>query len=92
MPDLAPLPVAVVYLVMSVFTFVVYAWDKRQARRGAGRVSERTLQVLAMLGGWPGAMLARRRLRHKTRKRAFSAVLYGIAFLHLAFWLWYLAR
>ena len=32
---------------------------------------ERTLHLLALLGGWPGAILARRRFRHKTMKVPF---------------------
>jgi uncharacterized membrane protein YsdA (DUF1294 family) len=55
-------------------TFLVYAWDKSAARRGAWRVPESTLHVLALLGGWPGALLAQRVLRHKTRKQPFGAI------------------
>lgn len=39
---------------------------------GAWRTREGTLHLLAMVGGWPGAMLAQRRLRHKTRKGTFQ--------------------
>jgi uncharacterized membrane protein YsdA (DUF1294 family) len=63
-----------VYGLMSLFTFVTYAVDKSAARRGARRVPERTLHLLALLGGWPGALLAQQVLRHKTAKPAFRLV------------------
>ncbi len=69
---------------MSVVTFAVYAWDKRRARRGGRRVPEQTLHMLAMLGGWPGAHVGRVVLRHKTRKRRFTVVLWLITLTHLA--------
>jgi len=44
-------------LVMSLVSFCAYGWDKRRARNGGRRVSERTLQILAFFGGWPGALI-----------------------------------
>jgi len=66
--------ITAVYVVLSVVTFVVYAIDKRAAQRGEHRVSENTLHVLAVAGGWPGAIAAQQVLRHKTAKRSFRAV------------------
>jgi len=71
------------YISTSAVTFVMYAWDKRQARRNEWRVPEKTLQVLALLGGWPGAHAARMMLRHKTKKRGFTVVLWCITLLHV---------
>lgn len=59
------------YAVVSVMTAIFYALDKAAARRGEWRISESTLHVLALIGGWPGAFLAQALLRHKSTKLTF---------------------
>ena len=68
----ATLIAAVGYGLMSFATYAAYAIDKSAARRRRHRVPESTLHLLALLGGWPGALLAQRRLRHKTSKSRFQ--------------------
>ena len=63
---------ATYYLVLSAFTFLLYSRDKRAAVAGTARTPERTLHVAALLGGWPGAVLAQQSLRHKNRKESFQ--------------------
>jgi uncharacterized membrane protein YsdA (DUF1294 family) len=67
---------------MSLVTYAVYAADKSAARKRRHRVPERTLHLLALLGGWPGALLAQRVLRHKTSKPHFLLVFRLTALLH----------
>lgn len=71
-------------VVMSPVTFAVYALDRRKARRRDWRISERTLHLLALAGGWPGAWLAQRWLRHKSAKRRFRAVFLLTVLGHVA--------
>jgi uncharacterized membrane protein YsdA (DUF1294 family) len=72
-----------IVVVMSVISFAVYGLDKRQAVTGGRRVRERTLHVLAFLGGWPGAMLGQRRFRHKTRKVSFLIAFWMVVVFHV---------
>ncbi|WP_174873154.1 DUF1294 domain-containing protein [Vogesella oryzae] len=68
------LPAAIggLYLLLSLLTYAVYARDKRAAQQNRWRVRENTLHLLAVLGGWPGALLAQQRLRHKSSKPGFQ--------------------
>lgn len=67
-----PAPVFGLYLGMSVFAFILYAYDKSAARAKRWRISENGLHLLGLIGGWPGARLAQRILRHKSKKRSFQ--------------------
>jgi uncharacterized membrane protein YsdA (DUF1294 family)/cold shock CspA family protein len=79
-----PLFVALVYLAASAATFVAYALDKSAARQGESRTPENTLHLLALAGGWPGALLAQQFLRHKSTKREFRAVFWATVMLNVA--------
>lgn len=70
--------------VMSAISFAAYGLDKRRAVNGGRRVPERTLHLLAFLGGWPGALGAQRQFRHKTRKLSFLIVFWCVIALHIA--------
>src|SRR5438552_3677829 len=66
--------VIIAMLVLNLVTFVVFAYDKGCAGRGARRISERTLFLLMSLGGSPGGWLAMLSLHHKNRKTSFRSV------------------
>ena len=66
----------------NLFVFAAYFTDKRAAKLGHRRISEKTLLMLALAGGSPGAIAAQRLLRHKTQKEPFRTLLLLIAVLH----------
>ena len=72
-----------VVIVMSIACFIAYGLDKRQAANGGRRVSERTLHLLAFLGGWPGALVAQRQFRHKTQNVPFRIVFWIVIVFHV---------
>ncbi len=59
---------------LSVVALAAYRSDTAAAQQGRWRTPESTLHLIALLGGWPGALVARRLFRHKTRKQPFVAV------------------
>lgn len=63
----------------SLFGFLLYAFDKRAARRGESRVPEIELHLLALACGWPGAWLGQQVFRHKTQKRRFRLIFFCMA-------------
>lgn len=53
--------------VLCVILFFAMGIDKRKARKGRYRISEKSLFVMALLGGALGGWLGMRVFRHKTR-------------------------
>ncbi len=85
--------ILLIYLILSVVTFIAYGLDKRAAARGRWRTREATLQVLTLLGGFIGGFIGQRVFRHKTRKLRFLIVYWAIVVLHVGGWLaWALMR
>jgi uncharacterized membrane protein YsdA (DUF1294 family) len=73
------LAIAIPALVLiNVVTITRFWQDKQRAMAGERRISESDLLGLALIGGSPGALLARSWFRHKTRKQPFSTYLYLI--------------
>lgn len=85
-----PLAIGVLFFCLSLVSYFYYAKDKKAAISDSWRVPENTLHLLSLCGGWPGALLAQQRLRHKTKKLSFRLVFWfavlvnvgGLAWLH----------
>ena len=57
---------------VNVLAFVAFGFDKSCAKRGAWRISEKALMLLAVVGGSLGALAGMYVFHHKTRKPLFS--------------------
>ncbi|WP_250460542.1 DUF1294 domain-containing protein [Microbulbifer litoralis] len=68
----------------SLLTLLLYGWDKLCAVRDWSRISEKTLHLLSLVGGWPGAMLAQQIFNHKTSKAAFRRIFWLTVVLNCA--------
>jgi uncharacterized membrane protein YsdA (DUF1294 family)/cold shock CspA family protein len=77
------------YLATSVVTFAVYAFDKSAARKEDWRTPEFNLHMLALLGGWPGALVAQETLRHKTQKEGFRALFWVTVVVNCGIFVWF---
>ena len=76
---------AAVYLAaVNIVTFAVFGRDKIKARWGGWRVPEKTLLLLAVLGGSVGAWIGMKVFRHKIRKGRFKAGILAILTLQCA--------
>lgn len=83
---LNPLPL-IIYPVMSLVTYALYADDKSRAKRKDWRTPEQTLHLCELVGGWLRGFIAQRILRHKSRKTSYQAefwMIVIIAFITLA--------
>ncbi len=69
-----PIEIVAFYLVLSIVTFIVYAMDKSAAQNNRWRTKESTLHLLSLVGGWPGALIAQKALRHKSTKQEFRTI------------------
>ena len=71
----------IVYVIVNVIVFAVYAIDKRKAVKQKWRIPESTLIILAVFGAI-GATLAMLAAHHKTNKLKFKLV-YLFFVLHI---------
>jgi len=69
--------------VVNLWTMLRFHQDKQRAIAGERRIPEANLLGLALIGGTPGALLASRLFRHKTRKQPFSTRLIVIAVIQV---------
>jgi uncharacterized membrane protein YsdA (DUF1294 family)/cold shock CspA family protein len=75
------------YLILSLLTFIVYAFDKTKAHKNERRIPEQILHFLEFLGGWPGALITQRVIRHKNKKKSFQAIFWVIVIIHITVWI-----
>jgi uncharacterized membrane protein YsdA (DUF1294 family) len=63
--------VTVYFIIINIIAFVTMGVDKKRARKHEYRISEKTLWMLAIIGGGTGAFLGMKQFRHKTKHTAF---------------------
>lgn len=64
--------ISLIYLaVINFYAVLITVSDKRLARSGARRISEKKLFITAALGGSPAMYITMRRIRHKTLHKRF---------------------
>lgn len=74
---------AIYLITLNLITFIFYGWDKYQATKGNQRISEKTLLLFGLFGGWIGAIVAQKLFRHKTVKQPFRSWFFFTIFLNL---------
>ncbi|KGN40861.1 DUF1294 domain-containing protein [Knoellia aerolata] len=72
--DEVPVWLVGIYGLLSAVAVVMYGSDKSAATVGKWRTPESSLHTIALLGGWPGALVAQQVFRHKTSKQPFRSI------------------
>ena len=85
-----PIYVFCYYIVLSGVTFIVYGADKVSAQNDQHRTPEKRLHFLSLIGGWPGALLAQQKFRHKTIKVPFLLTYWVTVIVNCAGFVWLL--
>ncbi len=82
---LSPAGLLVIYLVIiNLVAFLTFGADKRKAKKDKWRVRERTLFLLAIIGGSVGAWAGMYVFRHKTKHWYFCVGIPAILVLQIA--------
>jgi len=69
-----------IYLIfINLLTAYLFYYDKKSAKFGSWRTSEKTLLSMAAIGGTPAAYWAINKFRHKSKKSSFKSKLFVVA-------------
>ena len=75
--------IATAFVLNSLFTIWFYKTDKRQAERQLRRIPEFSLHFWELFCGWPGALYAQKKYRHKWKKTSFMIVFWVCVILNV---------
>lgn len=79
-------------ILINIITFLIYVIDKKKAEKDKWRIRERTLMILAVIGGSIGALLAMHAARHKTKKNRFRIGIPVILIIQASLLIWAWSR
>ena len=69
---LTPINIISYLLIINSIGLLIMLIDKRKAKKGSWRIPEKTLLLVAILGGSIGTMIGMYWFRHKTKKLRFT--------------------
>ena len=75
--------IATAFVLNSLFTIWFYKVDKQQAEKQLRRIPEFSLHFWELFCGWPGALYAQRKYRHKWKKTSFMVVFWVCVILNV---------
>lgn len=85
-----PMIMIYILLVINLFTFIIFGWDKRLSIKHKRRIPESTLLGVTFVGGTLGSVLGMLIFRHKISKKSFllKFALVVLVQAGLIYWLW----
>lgn len=87
-----PIIILGAYIFFSMVAFGMYKKDKSAAAWDEWRTPESTLHLISLIGGWPGALIAQNRLRHKSKKLSFKVVYWVTVMINCGALAWLLTH
>ncbi len=79
------------YIIFSPIAFNMYIKDKLAAEWDEWRTPENTLHFVSLIGGWPGALIAQSKIRHKSKKLSFKIVYWITVVMNCSLLVWLLS-
>ncbi len=76
-----------IFIPLSFITFLLYGYDKFQAKSDGWRVPEKVLLFLGVFGGAIGGLIGMQVFHHKTRKNYFWIINGLAAVVHIGIFL-----
>lgn len=76
-------------LAINLIGFIMMGIDKYKARHDRWRIPEKTLMLIALLGGSVGAWVGMYTFHHKTNHKLFTIGVPAILFLELAIFIYF---
>ena len=77
--------IAAYFILLNLLGFALMGIDKRKAIKGAFRIPEATLFIVALIGGSIGSIIGMYTFRHKTRHFSFVYGMPAILILQIVF-------
>ena len=81
--------IVIYFIVINLFGFFIMWLDKRKAKKGAWRISEKTLFIITALGGGIGTIAGMYVFHHKTQKIQFVIGFPLITILEIIAIIWF---
>ena len=69
---ITPINIIIYLLAINIIGFLIMYIDKKRAKCGRWRIPEKTLLLIALLGGSIGTIIGMYTFRHKTQKIKFT--------------------
>ena len=60
------------FLIINIFSFILFAIDKQKAKKNKYRIPEAWLFFISLIGGSLGGLLSMNIMKHKTSKISFA--------------------
>lgn len=77
-------------IIINILTFLMFGIDKRKAIKNKWRIPEKTLLLMALIGGSIGGGVGMQCFHHKTKKKIFSIGIPLMLVIHIGIIVYFL--